>query len=679
MNHWKPEWGLPFPWGATWDEERRGFNFALCSPHATSVALELYRHEDFETPLVIRHLDPWREKTTAVWHCFIPEIDLRGAEYYAYRVDGPRDPVLGHRFDSDKVLLDPWARRVLFPPRHSRAAACRPGPNAGQAPLGCLLKPQPFDWSGDQRVRHYHDLIIYELHVRGFTRHPSSGVPDHHRGTYLGVIDRIPYLRALGVTAVELMPVQQYDPEEGNYWGYMTLNFFAPHAAYSATGDAITEFKTMVRELHRAGIEVILDVVYNHTTEGPEFGPTYSFRGIDNAVYYLLDARGRYNNDSGCGNVLKSSSPVVRKLILDSLRYWVQEMHVDGFRFDLASIFTRNADGTVNLHDPPILSEITTDPILQGARLIAEPWDIASYHAGIVFPGIGWMQWNGKFRDDVRKFLRGDEDQIGPLMTRLYGSSDLFPDTLPYSCRPHMSVNFVTAHDGFTLYDLVSYNEKHNRANGEGNRDGCDHNFSWNCGHEGDEGAAPEVLRLRERQVRNFLVILMISNGVPMLRMGDEFLHTQKGNNNAFNQDNPLSWIHWDDAERHAGFLRFTRLLIAYRRRATHVARGTFWRDAVHWLGPEGPIDFEPESQEMGFALAPAPGGERWLLAMINGHKTRRTFRLPSLQPQPWRRIVDTARPSPEDILELHESVPVGGPSVDLESHSIVLLVSEGM
>ena len=418
------------------------------------------------------------------------------------------------------------------------------------APLGVLPRREPaFDWGDDRPPRHDSDTVIYEMHVRGFTRSPSSGVSPAARGTYAGVAEKIPYLQSLGVTMVELLPVQQYDPQEGNYWGYMPLNFFAPHRSYAADPtDPRREFKAMVKALHEAGIEVILDVVYNHTAEGDHTGPTYSFRGIDDATYYLAsDDPGRpYRDYSGCGNTLACHALAVRALILDSLRYWVTEMHVDGFRFDLASVLARNPDGSFGGPDDPLLTAIRADPVLREVHLIAEPWDAAgAYQLGTRFPGPLWQQWNGRFRDDVRRFVRGDRCTVPALMTRLYGSDDLFPDD-PRDALPALqSINFVTCHDGFTLHDLVAYDRRHNEANGQGNADGMAENFSWNCGWEGTEGVPGDVIALRLRQAKNLCCLLLLANGIPMFAAGDEFLHSQGGNNNPYNQDNATTWLDW--------------------------------------------------------------------------------------------------------------------------------------
>lgn len=517
------------PLGVSYIPAEAAYNFALYSKNATEVTLLLFNKESDVMPVVEFWLEPLGHKTKRVWHCRLKDSDIDGACHYAYRVNGPMGGWVNERnaFDPEKLLLDPYAKGVYFPPAFDREAAKRRGSNAGRAPLGIFrFEADNFDWGQDSPPLRYSDAIIYELHVKGFTASQSSCVDESLRGRYAGLIEKIPYLKELGVTIVELMPVHQFDPQEGNYWGYMTLNFFSPHMSYASNPEAgKAEFKQMVKALHAAGIEVILDVVYNHTAESDHLGPVYSFKGIDNSSFYLLNHGGDipYANYSGTGNTLNCADPFIRNLILDSLRYWVTEMHVDGFRFDLASILTRSEDGSINWGDPPLLSAIRTDPVLSRARLIAEPWDAGgAYQLGTSFPGMFWHQWNGRFRDDIRRFVRGDLGFVAPVMRRLYGSDDLFPDRIEEARRPFYSINYVIAHDGFTLYDLVSYNERRNEANGHQNRDGTSENYSWNCGFEGDEGVPAEVIKLRKRQAKNLFSLLMLSNGIPMFAAGDE-------------------------------------------------------------------------------------------------------------------------------------------------------------
>jgi glycogen operon protein len=630
-SRWAAIEGSLLPLGPAWFGAARAYNFTLYSHHAERVTLLLYGEEDLARPLVELQLDPADHKTWDLWHCRVREDDARGARYYAYRVDGPRSGGRRPGFDPDKVLLDPGARDVFFPPAFDRETARRPGPNAGMAPLGVLPRPEPdFDWEGDRPTRHESDAVIYEVHVRGFTRSPTSAVAPDRRGTFAGVVAKIPHLVELGVTVVELLPVQQFDPQEGNYWGYMPLNFFAPHQTYAADpADARREFKEMVKALHRAGIEVVLDVVYNHTAEGDHTGPTYSFKGIDDATFYLAsgDPARPYRDYSGCGNTLACHAAWVRTLILDSLRYWVTEFHVDGFRFDLASVLARNADGSFVSPDSPLLTAIRTDPVLRNVRLIAEPWDAGgAFQLGSRFPGALWHQWNGRFRDDVRRFVRGDRGTVPALMTRLYGSDDLFPDNPRDARRPVQSVNYVTCHDGFTLYDLVSYDRKHNEANGQRNTDGSDDSLSWNCGWEGDDGVPAEVRALRERQAKNFCCLLLLANGIPMLTAGDEMLQTQRGNNNPYNQDNETTWLDWGRLESYAGHFRFVRLMVAFRKAHPTLGRSRFWRGDVRWYGVGPSTDMGDHSHTLAYALHGASQGDDDLYVMINAYHEPLTF-----------------------------------------------------
>lgn len=675
MTEVEPEEGSCCPLGASWVSSLQAYNFALYTQHATAVTLLLYKDRNDAEPVATVPLVYPGNKTGRVWHCLLQEPRLNGARYYAYRIHGPWDPGAGHRFDDIKVLLDPYARGIVFPDDYRRSAACGSNPSAGKAPLGVLdLDRRSFDWQGDASPRHGTDLIIYEVHIRGFTRRANSGVAEQHRGTFRGVIEKIPYFKDLGITAVELMPVFQYDPDEDNYWGYMPLNFFSPCSFYTGASlphSARDEFREMVRELHAADIEVILDVVFNHTSEGDEYGPTHSYRGIDNAAYYLLDRDRRfYRNDTGTGNVLNTANPAVRKLILDSLRFWATEMHVDGFRFDLASIFMRNADGSLNLNDPPIISEITSDPALMHRRLIAEAWDLHTYELGSSFPGVTWFQWNGRFRDEIRSFARGDDGFVEALMARLYGSDDLFPDTLMDAYRPRQSVNYVTSHDGFCLYDLVSYNRKHNEANGEGNRDGVDDNRSWNCGWEGDENVPHEVLELRRRQAKNFCCLLFLACGTPMFMAGDEFLNTQQGNNNPYCQDNETTWLDWSLLERHTDVHRFFRFMISFRKRHPILGSSRFWRDAVTWRGVTSNPDRSRTSHSLAFLLRQNEVSA--IYAIINAYPEDLEFELPDTHQ--WLRVIDTALASPADIIPAGEGVAVPAGCYRAAARSVVVL-----
>jgi isoamylase len=680
--NWPATEGSPQPLGVTYIPDERAYNFALYSRHATSVKLLLYSKEEHTKPLTEIVLKPLLHKTKRVWHCRLKEEEVREAEYYAYSVDGPigKGRHQWNAFDSQKILLDPYAKSVFFPPRFNREVAKSPGDNSGQAPLGFLkLNLRHFDWGSEKSPRHYSDAIIYEIHVKGFTASPSSQLKEELRGTFAGVVEKIPYLEDLGITILEFMPVHQFDPQEGNYWGYMTLNFFGPHRIYSSDQQfPVTEFKTMVKELHAAGIEVILDVVYNHTAEGDKLGPTYSFKGIDNGSFYLRnhDPSNQYANYSGTGNTLNCADPFIRNMILDSLRYWVTEMHVDGFRFDLASILTRSEDGSIDRDDSPLLSAIRTDPVLSETRLIAEPWDAGgAYQLGTSFPGMFWHQWNGKFRDDIRRFIRGDLGMVADVMQRLYGSDDLFPDRIEEARRPFYSINYVISHDGFTLYDFVAYNERHNEANGHENTDGPSDNYSWNCGWEGDKDAPPEVLALRKRQAKNTCTLLLLANGIPMFLAGDEFLHTQGGNNNPYNQDNEITWLNWDRLKENADVFRFFKLMIAFRKSHPTLCRSRFWRDDIRWHGVEPSIDMSYHSRSLAYYLKGEAENDLDLYVMINAHDQPLRFKIVDGQHRPWFRAIDTSLDSPNDISESGNEVSVIGKKYWVQSRSIVVLI----
>ena len=685
---WATSEGLPFPLGATRIEEYDTYNFALYSKHAESVTLLLYTGRDIVNPALVYRFDYLKNKTGRVWHCRIPITSIKDVTYYAYSVEGPTPDgqFEWHGFDGDKILLDPYAKSVFFPPAFDRLAATRPGSNAGKAPLGVLAgDSEHFDWQGDQRPRHEADTIIYELHVGGFTKNPNSGVKNQARGTFAGLAEKIPYLKDLGVTVVELMPVFQYDPSDGNYWGYMPLNFFSPHPGYLSDNTVKAqhnEMRDMIKALHQANIEVVLDVVYNHTGEGDHMGPVYSYKGIDNSTYYLMSDRpsSPYENFSGTGNTLNTANRYVRKMIMDSARHWAHEMHVDGFRFDLASLFTRKADGSVNTNDVPLLSDMASDPELAHLRLIAEPWDAAGvYQLGRAFPGIMACQWNGKYRDDLRRFVKGDPSMVPTLMRRLYGSDDLFPDDLMNAYHPHQSVNHINSHDGFTLYDLVAYNHKRNGANGHNNTDGTEENYSWNCGWEGDDGAPPEVLKLRKQQIKNFCCLLLLSNGTPMFRAGDEFMHTQGGNNNPYNQDNETAWLDWNRLDTNQDIFRFFKLMIAFRKAHPSLARSRFWREDVRWYGVGQNPDLADDSRSLAFALHGASQQDCDIYVMINAYWEELTFQIQEGSAHAWRRVVDTSLESPFDFLEPGYEIPLLLQSMHYQvlGRSIVVLIRD--
>jgi glycogen operon protein len=663
-----------------------GVNFSLFSRSAEGVELLLFDREDDARPVRVLRLDPETNRTYHYWHVFVPGV-VPG-QLYGYRVLGTPSP--GRPFDLTKVLLDPYGRAVVVPKAYTRDAATRQGDNAAAAMKSVVVDPRGYDWEGDAPLcRPAARTVIYEMHVRGFTRHPNSGVGEKTRGTYAGVIEKIPYLRQLGITAVELLPVFQFDaqdcpPRRVNYWGYAPVSFFAPHLAYSSREDPfgpMDEFRDMVKALHRAGIEVILDVVFNHTAEGDHTGPTLGFRGIDNPTYYLLEGDGsRYANFSGCGNTLNANHPVVRRLIVDSLRYWVTEMHVDGFRFDLASILARDGTGHV-LPNPPVLWDIESDPELAGTKLIAEAWDAAGLYQVGSFVGDAWREWNGRFRDDVRDFLRGVPGSVRRVADRLVGSPEVYGHK---EREAEQSVNFVTCHDGFTLNDLVSYDQKHNDANGEGNRDGADDNRSWNCGVEGPTDD-PEVEKLRNRQVKNFLAVTMLSLGVPMILMGDEVRHSQGGNNNGYCQDNETSWFDWDRVTKHADVLRFATLLIARRLmrgpdpELQRLSLNALLRAATKaWHGVR--LD-QPDWGDCSRSLA--LGGELQREGIVfhlilNAYWERLDFELPvSTAHGPWRRWIDTSLDSPDDIVPWKTAPAIPEDAYRAGARSVVMLYRE--
>jgi isoamylase len=678
--------GRSAPLGAT--VVAGGVNFSIYSRYATAVELLLFDREDDPHPARVIRVDSAVNRTYHYWHAFVPGV--QPGQLYGYRVYGPFDPPRGLRFDPTKVLLDPYGRSVVVPRHYSREAARTGGDNAATAMKSVVVDPHAYDWEGDTPLcRPCSRTVIYEMHVRGFTRHPSSGLPENIRGTYAGVVEKIPYLTGLGITAVELMPVFQYDvqdapPDRPNYWGYAPVSFFAPHQDYSSRRDPpgpVREFRDMVKALHRAGLEVILDVVYNHTAEGDHRGPTLCFRGLDNDAYYILGPdQSRYANYSGTGNTLNANDPVVRRMIVDSLRYWVEEMHVDGFRFDLASILARDSSGHPMAH-PPVLWDIETDAVLAGTKFIAEAWDAAGLYQVGSFVGDSWREWNGKFRDDVRAFVRGEDDSVARFADRILGSPDLYAHK---SREAEQSINFVTCHDGFTLNDLVSYDQKHNYPNGEGNRDGASDNRSWNCGVEGPSDD-PEIEALRDRQVKNFLAITLISLGVPMFVMGDEVRRSQFGNNNAYCQDNEISWFDWGLLEEHADLHRFVRLLIARRMLRDLEAENqrTTLNELLHnskraWHGVKLlQPDWSSWSHSLAFS-ADLPNEPLSFHLILNAYWEPLDFELPPAgMAEPWRRWIDTFLTSPEDIVDWRAARPVAGGSYRAGPRSVVVLYRE--
>jgi glycogen operon protein len=662
-----------------------GVNFALLCRHGTAVFLVLYSLDGKE-PLAEIALHPKRNRTGDHWHVQVGGLPKTFS--YGWRVDGPEGP--GNCYDPNVVLLDPAATALTNGARWGQSRE----PDPHQTARRSVFLRRPFNWQEDAPLlTPLEDSIVYELHVRGFTCHPSSFTA--HPGTFAGLMEKIPYLKSLGITAVELLPIHEFDetdcpftnPRTGepnrNFWGYNSIAFAAPKASYAASGTEhgqVTEFREMVQAFHAAGIEVILDVVFNHTGEGDQRGRTYSFRGLDNQLYYMIDSEGHYLNFSGCGNTVNCNHPVVRQLLMNCLRFWVADMHVDGLRFDLASVLGRDYQGHV-LVEPPVVELIAEDGVLTDTKLIAEPWDAAGLYQVGRFPfGRRWSEWNGQYRDAVRRFWRGENGVAGELATRLSGSADLYEES---GRQPRHSLNFVTCHDGFTLWDLVSYNHKHNEANGEANRDGCNENYSWNCGTEGPTDN-PTVLGLRRRQVRNLMVTLFLSQGVPMLLAGDEFLRTQGGNNNAWCQDNDTSWVDWSLAVKNADFLRFVRELIALRKHHPALRRRRFFREGdVVWHGTEpNKPDFGWSSRTLAFALDGRHTGrepDRDFYVAFNAWRETLPFTIPpGPQGRPWRRVIDTALAPPLDIVGPLEGpvVPAGSP-YPVAAYSAVVLIGE--
>ncbi len=675
--------GLPHPLGP--NLENGGANFSIFSKSAKAVELLLFDDPEDIRPSRTIVLDPATQRTYHYWHAFVP--GARAGQLYAWRMGGPYDPGRGMRFDPSKALLDPYAKGVAIPRGYDRAASAVYGEASTPPMKSIVADPASYDWEDDKPPRRPASrTVIYEAHVRGMTRHPSSGVDGARRGTYAGLIEKIPYLLDLGITAVELLPVFAYDAQDAppgrtNYWGYAPVSFFAPHPAYSSDRSPLgpmDEFRDLVKAMHRAGIEVILDVVYNHTAEGGAGGPTLGFRGIENTAYYLLEEdRSQYGDYSGTGNTLRANHPVVRRLILDSLRFWVGEMHVDGFRFDLASVLSRDGQGRVQ-PDPPVIWDIETEPSLAGVKLIAEAWDAAGLYQVGSFTGDNWKEWNGRFRDDVRDFIRGERGAVRRVADRLLGSPEIYGHK---QREAEQSVNFVTCHDGFTLNDLVSYDRKHNEENGEGNRDGSDDNRSWNCGVEGPSDD-PEIEALRNRQAKNFLATTLLSLGIPMILMGDEMRRTQGGNNNAYCQDDETSWLDWSLLERHGDLHRFVKLLAARRQRRDLGREGQCLSELIHeadivWHGTRcGRPDWSDDSHSLAFTVELRKHRMRFHYLM-NAWREAIDFELPCRAGGIWKRWIDTSLPSPEDIVTWEEAPVFEGTSYRVEAHSVAALVAK--
>ena len=686
--------GRAQPLGATVDSDGAGVNFSIYSEYATVVELLLFDDHDAPQPEQVIRLDAANNKSFHFWHVHVAGIGA--GQVYAYRMDGPTNTSQsGCRFNPNKVLIDPYALgnvNTLW----DRAKAVGPEDNVTCSMRSVVLDPDDYDWDDDQFPNYrMADSVIYEVHVRGFTQSPTSGVA--HPGTFRGLVEKIPYLQGLGVTAVELLPIFDFDESQvlragldgaplRNYWGYDPYGHFAPQSSYCdepGEGSHLREFRDMVKALHKAGIEVILDVVYNHTSEGNQYGPTISFRGQSNEAYYHLVQKDKqyYMDYSGCGNTFNANHPVVTKYIIESLEYWVSECHVDGFRFDLGSVLSRGPDGAP-MSVPPVLWNIELSRILSETKVIAEAWDAGGLYQVGRFPGKRWAEWNGPYRDDLRRFLRGEPGIVGAVATRIAGSEDLFraEEELPSN-----SINFFTCHDGFTLNDLVSYNVKHNEANGENNRDGSDDNRSWNCGVEGPTTDA-EIEDLRARQVKNALVTLLVSRGTPMLLGGDEFRRTQRGNNNAYCQDNELSWYDWDLVDRNADLVRFTSRMVALRKRVPAVRRDAFFGNEVNARGlPEvawhgcrlnQPGWTDPLCRVLSFTLGGADD-EPDLHVILNMYDLGLDFEIPVTPGQNWALAVDTAKESPADIADPGSELPVTGDTYHAFGRSAVVLISQ--
>ena len=682
----KNPFGRPYPLGAIL--RPGGANFSVYANHADAVELLLFDAAEAELPTRIIALEPINNCTFHYWHSFVPNV--RAGQHYAYRVYGPDNPERGLRFDPEKLLIDPYARGIAMG-NYSRSAACAPGANMGLSMKSVLVDYRGYDWEGDSPLRTpFRDTVIYEMHVRGFTCHPNSGVSAKKRGTYAGLIEKIPYLQALGVTAVELLPVFQFDIQEAppglsNYWGYSPISFFTPHNGYSSDRSplgVIAEFRNMVKALHRAGIEIILDVVFNHSAEGDHRGPTFCYRGFANDVYYLLENDKRfYTNYSGTGNTLKANHAVVRRLILDSLRYWVTDMHVDGFRFDLASILSRDENGNP-MPASPILWDIITDPVLSGSKLIAEAWDAAGLYQLGSFGDL-WKEWNGQFRDDIRAYVRADAGSIAKLPNRLFASPDIFGH---YEQEAETSINFITCHDGFTLHDLVTYNQKHNEQNQEQSRDGCNNNFSWNCGVEGPTDDIA-INSLRQRQMKNLLTLTIFAAGTPMIMMGDEVCRTQLGNNNAYCQDNALSWLDWSLGEQHAGQYRFVKQLIQLRRllyrwdrKQSPTLTQLFQQLHIEYHGVKlNQPDWSQDSHSLAMLIA-KPHRPYVIYFIFNSYWENLNFELPKKFENTilhWARAIDTALASPEDCATLDTATKITGKHYLAQARSVVMLIAK--
>jgi isoamylase len=690
IKTYQVEAGCAHPLGAIPNQD--GVNFSVFSEHATSVELLLFDEHDDKEPTQIIQLDSRTNKTFHFWHAYVR--GLKSGAHYGYRVDGPQDlHWAGHRFNKNKVLIDPYARgntNELW----NRVDALGTQDNLATSMRSVVIDISDYDWEGDRPLgRPMSDTIVYEMHVGGFTRSPSS--ESKNSGTFSGVVDKIPYLKELGITAVELLPIFDFDEKDTirevngqplkDYWGYNPHSYFSPEGSYcvSPQGNQVKEFRDMVKALHKAGIEVILDVVFNHTNEGNHMGPTINFKGFDNSIYYHLVSFDRqyYMDYSGTGNTFNCNHPVAEKLIVECLEFWVREMHVDGFRFDEGSILSRGEDGVPLLH-PPVIWHIETSEALAETKIIAEAWDAAGLYQIGYFPGYRWAEWNGLYRDNIRQFVKGDPGLVGAVAWRMGGSADLYQSS---GHLPINSVNFITCHDGFTLNDLVSYNYKHNEENGEGNQDGINDNLSWNCGVEG-ETEDVGIDSLRQQQIKNFAAILLLSQGVPMILAGDEVRRTQKGNNNAYCQDNEISWFDWNLVQKNPEMFRFFKLMINFRNQHPILRRARFFSGDVNergltdisWHGCQlfSPGWYDSNARVLAFTLGGFQG-EADIHVMLNMYWENLTFEIPFVEGREWHKVVDTSQPSPLDIVEPGASTMVSGNVCLVQNRSVIVLISK--
>lgn len=688
-NNYKVSKGKPHPLGATPD--KNGVNFSIFSENATAIELLLFEKHDDKEPFQVIQFDTIENRTFHFWHVYVE--GLKPGTNYTYRIDGPQDRSQGHRFNKNKVLIDPYSKgntNTLW----DRVAACNEEENLETSMRSVVIDSTIYDWKGDKKInRPMKDTIIYEMHVGGFTKGEGANV--ENPGTFKGVIEKIPYLKSLGITAVELLPVFEFDSKEvlkqkdsgeilKNYWGYSTYSFFAPHAAYCGspeTGAHLNEFRDMVKELHKAGIEVILDVVFNHSNEGNHMGPYINFKGIDNSIYYYLspEAKEFYFDYSGCGNTLNANHPVMQKFIEDCLKFWVEDMHVDGFRFDEGSILSRGEDGAPMAH-PPVLWALEMSETFDNTKLIAEAWDAAGLYQIGSFPGYRWGEWNGKFRDAMRKFVKGDAGVISEVASRIAGSADLYQHSRH---NPTNSINFIACHDGMTIMDLVSYNNKNNWSNGENNNDGINDNLSWNSGAEGTT-ENQDIIKFRKQRIKNFISLLMLSQGVPMLLSGDEVGKSQNGNNNVYCQDNELAWFDWSLVDKNKDLLDFTKAMIKFRNDNDSLRRGEFFKGKqnkngfydIEWHGCKlnQPGWDDSQSKVLAFTLGSFDANQPNIHVLVNNDYQALEFEIPRGN---WDRFADTSLLPPEDVIIEKKNRPRITDNYIVNPYSLVILLND--